>query len=82
MQRADGSPLWAGSVVEERIRRPLSLVTVVVTQPDFNVPRDALAQSLGGANLKPRIGAHPSANWDGRVLLARDVMASVSPPGQ
>ncbi|MFW8643224.1 LssY C-terminal domain-containing protein [Rhizobium beringeri] len=63
-------PLWMGSVMEERIYRPLSLITLVSTQPDFNAPRQALAQSLEGGSLVSRTVEQANAEWDGRVLLA------------
>jgi undecaprenyl-diphosphatase len=63
-------PLWIGSVMEERIYRPLSLITLVSTQPDFNAPRQALAQSLEGGSLVSRAVEQTNAEWDGRVLLA------------
>ncbi|MBS1167327.1 MAG: phosphoesterase PA-phosphatase related [Proteobacteria bacterium] len=78
-QLADGTPLWTGSVVEERIRHPLSLITVVSTQPDFNAPRQALAQSLGSASLKPRADTDTSAAWDGRVLLGAEASRTPMP---
>jgi undecaprenyl-diphosphatase len=63
-------PLWIGSVMEERIYRPLSLITLVSTQPDFNAPRQALAQSFEGGSLVSRSVEQTNAEWDGRVLLA------------
>ncbi|WP_026792055.1 bifunctional DedA family/phosphatase PAP2 family protein [Pleomorphomonas oryzae] len=67
---ADATPLWTGSVVEERLLHPLSLGTFVSTQPDLNAPRQALVQALGGS-LPLRADAPIDAEWDGRVLLAR-----------
>jgi undecaprenyl-diphosphatase len=64
-------PLWIGSVMEERIYRPLSLITLVSTQPYFNAPRQALAQSFEGGSLVSRAAEQTNADWDGRVLLAR-----------
>jgi undecaprenyl-diphosphatase len=64
------TPLWVGSVTEERIYRPLSLITLVSTQPDFNAPRQALAQSFEGGSLVSRAVEQTNAEWDGRVLLA------------
>lgn len=63
-------PLWIGSVREERIYHPFSLITLVSTQPDFNAPRQALAQSVEGSSLVSRAAEHANAEWDGRVLLA------------
>jgi undecaprenyl-diphosphatase len=65
------TPLWMGSVTEERIYHPLSLVTVVSTQPDFDGPRQALAQSLNGGHLVLRAAEQADEEWDRRVLLAR-----------
>lgn len=70
MELEDAVPLWTGSVVEERLRRPLSLGTLALTQPDLNAPRQVLAQALGGS-LLARADVPPAAAWDGRVLLAR-----------
>ncbi|CAN7565558.1 phosphatase PAP2 family protein [Mesorhizobium sp. LjRoot246] len=64
------APLWIGSVVEERLDHPLSLVTLALTQPDMNAPRSALAAALDGAHLVSRAGGIPEADWDGHVLLA------------
>jgi undecaprenyl-diphosphatase len=66
------SPLWIGSVVEERLDRPLSLFTVAWTQPDVNTPREVLAAALGGGRLVTRAGGIAEAGWDGRVLLASE----------
>ena len=70
LQGVEPEPLWTGSIMEERVRHPLSLVTVVSTGTNFNVPRQALARSLGGGSLMSRTGERPNAGWDGRVLLA------------
>jgi undecaprenyl-diphosphatase len=65
------SPLWIGSVVEERFYHPLSLVTLLSTQPDVNVPRSTLAATLGGGRLLSRTEGTADMGWDGQVLLAR-----------
>ena len=65
-------PLWVGSVVEERIDRPLSLFALAFTQPDMNRPRDVLADELRSGRLAARIDGTPNAGWDGRVLLLRE----------
>ncbi len=65
-------PLWVGSVVEERLDRPLSLVTLTITQPGMNAPRDVLAQEVQSGRLAQRSNANMIASWDGRVLLARE----------
>ncbi len=64
-------PLWLGSVVEERLSHPFSLVTLASTQPDVSAPRQALASSLGGARMVVRTRGSAGADWDGQVLLAR-----------
>ncbi|MGV8920595.1 MAG: phosphatase PAP2 family protein [Pseudomonas sp.] len=64
------SQLWIGSVVEERIYHPLSLVTLTSTQPDVNAPRDTLADAFDG-QLRTRTEETADADWDGKVLLAR-----------
>lgn len=65
------APLWIGSVVEERLYRPFSLVSVASTQTDVNAPRQVLAGSLGGGRLVLRAVEMTDADWDGQVLLAR-----------
>lgn len=65
------SPLWMGSVVEERFSHPLSLVTLTSTQPDVNAPRSTLAAALDGGRLRSRLEGTADADWDGQVLLAR-----------
>ncbi|QND64695.1 phosphatase PAP2 family protein [Mesorhizobium loti] len=67
------APLWIGSVVEERLYHPLSLVTLVSTQPDVNTPRNALAEVLNGGRLVSRTSGIAGSDWDGQVLLAREV---------
>ena len=71
-------PLWIGSVVEERLDRPLALFTVAWTQPDMNMPREVLAAALDGARLVTRAGGIVEPGWDGRVLLARERAAPMS----
>ena len=70
LELTGGQPLWMGSVTEERIYRPLWLITLASTQPDFNALRQALAQSFEGGSLVSWAGEQPSNEWDGRVLLA------------
>jgi undecaprenyl-diphosphatase len=71
------SPLWIGSVVEERLDRHISLFTLAWTQPDVNAPREVLAAALEGGRLVTRDGGIAEAGWDGRVLLAREGTASM-----
>jgi undecaprenyl-diphosphatase len=77
MELTDGSPLpiWVGSVVEEHLNRPLSLLSVALTLPDINTPRDVLANELQSGRLTFRTGAAVDADWDGRVLLLRQTTA-------
>jgi membrane protein DedA with SNARE-associated domain/membrane-associated phospholipid phosphatase len=65
------SPLWIGSVVEERFYHPLSLVTLTSTQSDMNAPRSTLAAALDGGRLIHRNEGAADSDWDGQVLLAR-----------
>ncbi|MHC8322457.1 bifunctional DedA family/phosphatase PAP2 family protein [Pseudomonas sp. GB2N2] len=65
------TPLWMGSIVEERFYHPLSLVTLTSTQPDVNAPRSTLAASLDSGRLLSRTEGVADADWDGQVLLAR-----------
>jgi membrane-associated phospholipid phosphatase len=71
---ADGrtAPLWIGSVVEEHLYHPFSLVTLASTRLNVNAPRQVLAGSLGQGRLASRFDQKADENWDGRVLLARD----------
>jgi membrane protein DedA with SNARE-associated domain/membrane-associated phospholipid phosphatase len=79
MAGAPPTPLWTGSVLEERVDHPLSLITVVSTGSDLNAPRQVLAQSLAGGSLMSRTGERPDAGWDGRVLLARQEAGATKP---
>ncbi len=65
-------PVWVGSVVEERLDRPLSLFTVTFTQSDMNTPRDMLANELQSGRLATRTHETVNADWDERVLLLRE----------
>ncbi|TIS55791.1 MAG: phosphatase PAP2 family protein [Mesorhizobium sp.] len=73
LELADGAslPVWVGSIVEERLDRPLSLFTLAWTQPDMNTPRDVVASELHAGRLAVRADT-ATANWDGRILLARE----------
>lgn len=64
-------PLWMGSAVEEQLYHPLSIVTLTSTQPGMNAPRNTLAAAFGDGRLLPRTEGTPNAEWDGKVLLAR-----------
>ncbi|HWK66628.1 MAG TPA: VTT domain-containing protein [Rhizobiaceae bacterium] len=63
------SPLWIGSVLEERFTHPFSMATVSWVQPDVDGPRMALANPATEQRLVPRGVA--DAGWDGRILLVR-----------
>jgi LssY-like putative type I secretion system component LssY len=62
--------LWIGSVVEERLHRPLSLFTFTRAQPNVDAPRQVLAGAIETGRLATR--GYSSKGWDGRVLLAQD----------
>lgn len=64
------SPLWVGSVIEERLERPFGLVTLAWPQPPRDAPRQSIAAALPDARLAPRPDTAPRPTWDGRVLLA------------
>jgi undecaprenyl-diphosphatase len=65
------SSLWMGSVVEERIYHPLSLITITSTQPGVNAPRSTLAVAFDNGRLRPRPPGTANGDWDGDVLLTR-----------
>jgi undecaprenyl-diphosphatase len=64
-------PLWVGAVVEERLHRFLSLVTISTAEPNSNTPREILANSGGDGRLVRRANELPTELWDGQVLLIR-----------
>ncbi|TAY05849.1 phosphatase PAP2 family protein (plasmid) [Rhizobium leguminosarum] len=80
LEDREETPLWVGSISDERIYRPLSLVTTVSTQPDFTGPREALARSLREGHLVSRDEVEAEGGWDGRVLLARQSGSSREAP--
>jgi membrane protein DedA with SNARE-associated domain/membrane-associated phospholipid phosphatase len=63
------APVWVGSVVEERIDRPFSLISVARTQADANKPRDAIADAVPSGRVEIRPLGAATDGWDGRVLL-------------
>lgn len=71
------SPVWIGSVVKERVARPLSLFTIAWAQADANTPRDTMAQMLRSGRVATRPDSDAGADWDGGVLLLRDRTNSV-----
>ncbi len=80
LTNGQAAPLWIGSVVEEHFYHPLALVTLISTQPDMIAPRSALAAALDGGRLVSRVSASAAADWDGRVLLAREGGQSMGHP--
>jgi len=69
---AKPSPVWIGSVVEERFSRPFSLFTVAWRAADVNAPRDILAGEFPAGKLVFRPDESDRLNWDGGVLLLRE----------
>lgn len=63
------TPVWVGSVVEERILHPLSLFTLTRTNPDMNKPRNLLASAFRLMRLSHRTEETTDTYWDGGVLL-------------
>jgi undecaprenyl-diphosphatase len=71
LTNGQNSPIWVGSVVEERLYHPITLLTLVSTQPDVNAPRQALAGEIDGGRFVSRMEAMANPDWDGQILLAR-----------
>ncbi|MFZ5956792.1 VTT domain-containing protein [Pseudomonas knackmussii] len=69
-------PLWVGSVVEERLVHYFSIYTLEWRQAGVNEALDWLGKGLEGTRLTTRLADTSSADWDGRVLLARERTAS------
>ena len=78
MLQATHTPIWVGTVTEERIRRPLAWFNLPQDGQDFNAPRRILLESLSGlqAQVVKRDGMPVPVNeevvWDKTVLLARE----------
>ena len=70
------SPVWVGTVVEERLDHPVSLVTLTLRQPDLNGPRNAMAAEVGSGRLSDPIVSDEHGGWDGRILLVRQASSS------
>jgi undecaprenyl-diphosphatase len=64
-------PLWIGSVVEEHLERPMSLITLAFVQANMNAPRNSLAGNLRSEQTVLRTAGIADADWDGGVLLVR-----------
>ena len=75
MLQAPRTPIWVGTVTEERISRPLAWFNLPQDGRDFNAPRLALFESLSGmpTRLVGRGGVPQSVSedvvWDKGVLL-------------
>lgn len=67
-----GSPLWIGTVVEERLERLMSVLTSIRAVPNLNTPREILAPALDPKRQVERGAAYREAGWDGVVLLGHD----------
>ena len=63
------TPLWIGTVVEERSRRIANLLTIVKQVPDYDGPRRALGAALEPHRLAMRDNRFQQTGWDGGVLL-------------
>lgn len=63
------SPLWIGSVVEERLEYPFSMITLTWTQQGADAPRNAIATAFNEPRLVSREAIDD--DWDGQVLLLR-----------
>lgn len=78
MLLAPRTPIWVGTVTEERISRPLAWFNLPQDGQDFNAPRLVLLESLSGlqARLVNRNGVPVSASeevvWNKTVLLTRE----------
>ncbi|MGI6852410.1 VTT domain-containing protein [Mesorhizobium sp. 1B3] len=69
LANGQASPLWIGSVLEERFTHPFSMVTLARVQSDVDGPRMALASAATEQRLVVR--SEVGADWDGQVLLVR-----------
>ncbi|EJB03372.1 putative membrane-associated protein [Rhizobium leguminosarum bv. trifolii WSM597] len=69
---ASSPNVWIGSVVEEHLDRPISLITISETRPDANAPRNLLLGASRSERLVARTGSAKSTGWDGRILLLDD----------
>jgi undecaprenyl-diphosphatase len=67
----DATPLWIGTVIEERSRRIATLLTLLQNVPDYDGPRQALGAALGAHRLAMRGPSFRQAGWDGGVLLGQ-----------
>ena len=72
--------LWLGSIVEERIIRPLSLLSISHIVGDYVRPRDLLRGSLPGSLVVKRAMTGPG--WDGHVVLGHAPSVQPGPGSQ
>ncbi len=82
LRNGSTQPLWVGSIVEERILRPLSFITFVRTEPNITRTRALLAEALKGAQLVKREIPQANRDWDGFVLLAHEQSLIIPPSPQ
>ncbi len=64
-------PVFVGTVLEERMGRLVSILTVTHRLPDYDGPRNALGAAIRFQRLAERPLKRPQQGWDGGVLLAR-----------
>jgi undecaprenyl-diphosphatase len=75
MLQVPRTPIWVGTVAEERISRPLAWFNLPQDGQDFNAPRQVLLESISGlqARLVDRKSVPAAASeetvWDKGVLL-------------
>ena len=75
MLQTSRTPIWIGTVIQERIHRPLAWFNLPQDGKDFNAPRQILFASLSGLPTRfvRRDGEPQSASdeivWDKNVLL-------------
>jgi len=69
-------PLWIATVTREDLRQPLGMVSITVTEPDANGPRDVLAAAIPGLRRVRTDAPAGDSTWDGTVLLAPDGISS------
>lgn len=66
---ASASPLYLGTVIEERLQRVAPVMSVTEALADYDLPRTVLARALQDSRLRARPGVTPQPQWDGCVLL-------------
>ncbi len=65
-------PLWVGCITRQHLAKPLGLITLPKTEPEYVAPLLVLRSALGGIQWRKanRPGPYPEG-WDGTVLLLR-----------